>query len=387
MTQKSHDPSRSRVLILVKGLGLGGVERLLSGSVPELDRDRFDYEICYFTPWKDDVVGSFANQGVKVHCLDVSHELSLVAFRRLARLIGNGSYNLVHTHSPYPSVLARLVSLVHRRLRIVHTEHSLPGSRNLMTRLANRLTYPMCDLVIAISADVERAVTTSRWFRPPTTRIIRGGVANADMRRADAQGRASVRTALGIPEDHQVIGNVAHLRKQKGHKLFLEVANRVVKKKPNTTFVLVGREKEPGFEAELRSMARRLGIEGRVVFAGFVPDPYPILSTFDLFLMTSQHEGFPVALIEAMALGVASIATDVGGVGEAIRDGIDGLLAPFGDAETLSAQALRLLDDAPERARLGANARQRVHDEFSIETMVNEVEAMYEVLLAAPRRR
>ena len=381
ITQEIHDPGRSRVLILVKGLGLGGVERLLSRSVPALDRGRFEYEICYFTPWKDDVVSSFSSQGVRVHCLDVSNELSLVAFWRLARLIGKGSYDLIHTHSPYPSVLARFISLFHRQLRIVHTEHSLPDSRNFLTRLANHLTYPICDLVIAISADVERAIVAKKWLRPPATQVIRGGVASAGLVRANAQSRASVRTALGIPDDHKVIGNVAHLRKQKGHTLLLEVAGLVVKQKPKTTFVLVGREKEPGFEAELRSMARRLGIEGSVVFAGFVPDPYPILSTLDLFLLTSQYEGFPIALIEAMALGVASVATDVGGVSEALRDGTDGLLAPFGDVETLTAQVLRLLSNDAERARLAASAQRRVHDEFSIEEMIHQVEATYTALL------
>ncbi len=368
-------------MIVVKGLGLGGVERLLSRSVPELDRNRYDYEICYFTPWKNDVVDSFESQGMRVHCLDVSHEMSPVALRRLARLIREGSFDLVHTHSPYPSVLARLVSLTNQSLRVVHTEHSLPNSRRLLTRAANRATYRMCDLVISISSDVDRAISSGPWPRPPATEIIRGGIGVSDMTPVDSSIKASVRADLSIPENHQIVGNVAHLRKQKGHTLFLEVAKRVLEKKANTTFVLVGREKEPGFEDELRSMAGRLGIESRIIFTGFVRDPYPILSTFDVFLMTSQHEGFPIALIEAIALGIAAVATDVGGVGEAVTHEREGLLAPSGDVEKLTAHVTRLLSDFAERSRLASNARDRVTTEFAIEQMVHRVEFAYQKLL------
>jgi L-malate glycosyltransferase len=382
MNQGSDARTHKRVLIVVKGLGLGGVERLLSRSVPNLDRIRYHYEVCYFTPWKDDVVDSFESQGIKVHCLNVSSELSPRAFRRLARLIEEGSFDLVHTHSPYPSVLTRLVSLRKKGLKIVHTEHSLPGSRRLLTRIANRATYRLCDLVISISADVDRAINSDRWLGPPATEIIRGGVAGTDLTPADLSTKAALRAELGIPEEHHVIGNVAHLRKQKGHTLFLQVARTVAERRPDTTFVLVGREKEPGFEDELRSMARRLGLEDRVIFAGFVPDPYPLLSTFDVFLMTSQHEGFPVALIEAMALGVPAVATDVGGVAEAITHGDEGLLAPFGDSDMLAAHVIGLLEDDSERYRLASNARRRVEDEFTVEQMVRRVEGTYQALLA-----
>ena len=267
---------------------------------------------------------------------------------------------------------------------IVHTEHSLPGSRKRFTRVANRLTYPLCNIVISVSEDVRKGVEKGRWLRPKATRLINGGVDFSALQRAATAGRGDLHKMFDIPSHHMIVGNVAHLREQKGHDVFLETARLIVDVKPDTTFILVGREKEAGFKAKLVVQANRLNVADRVRFAGFRPDPYPIVEGLDVFLMTSRYEGFPIALVEAMGLGRASVATDVGGIREAVVDGETGLLAPPRDASALAAAVLRLLGDEAMRNHMGASAKARVQREFSISRTVARIEATYEDVLGTP---
>lgn len=143
----------------------------------------------------------------------------------------------------------------------------------------------------------------------------------------------------------------------------------------------MGREKQLGIQQSLEAQAAALGIGDRTHFTGFRPDPYPFLAMFDVFLMSSHYEGFPIALIEAMAMGKAVVATRVGGVPEAVTHGEDGLLIDAGDAVALADAALGLLDDESERSRLGRSAAKTAEERFSIEAMVRQVESAYDEVL------
>ena len=377
-----HDGTRPRVLILVKGLGLGGVERILSESIPYLSRDRFDYELCYFTPWKDDVVPAFQEAGIATFCLDISTDASPGNITKVRSFLRQRGYHLVHSHSPFPSAVARMVAPRENLHGIVHTEHSLPGSRNWITRTANRITYPRCDVVISVSKVVKADVDKGRIFRPKSSRLVYGGIGEAALTDVSHDRVLAVRAELGIPQDDKVVGNVAHLRSQKGHDVWLKTAARVLESIPNTSFVIVGREKQRGHQEELETLAARLGISDRVRFVGFRPDPYPYLAAMDVFLMTSEFEGFPIALVEAMAMGRPVVSTDVGGVGEAIGEEETGLLAAAGDDVALARHVVALLEDAPRREAMAVQASGRARSEFTVERMVDLVEQAYDELLA-----
>lgn len=384
MTDPSPPPASSlpRVLILVKGLGLGGVERILSESIPYLSRDRFEYELCYFTPWKDDVVPNFEEAGITTFCLDIARDHSPRNIARVRSFLRERRYDLIHSHSPFPSAVARMTAPREDLHGIVHTEHSLPGSRNWITRAANRLTYPRCDAVVSVSRVVKAEVDKGRLFRPKSSRLIYGGIGEAALADVSDEAVRAVRAELGIPQDDRVVGNVAHLRSQKGHEVWLKTAASVLQAIPNTTFVIVGREKQPGLQVELEGLAARLGISDRVRFVGFRPDPYPYLASFDVFLMASEFEGFPIALVEAMAMGRPVVSTDVGGVSEAIGETETGLLAAAGDDAELARLVVALLEDAPRREAMGVRARARARTEFTVERMVELVEQAYDELLS-----
>lgn len=361
------------ILLLVKGLGLGGAERLLARSIPHLDRTRFNYKICYLTPWKDDLVGEFEQARIPTFCLDIANELSPVAAFRLARLLRREAVDLIHSHSPYPAVLARLVSPFTAVRGLVHTEHSLPASRRALTEIANRFTRRVGDRTIAVSNEVARALPGREEID-----VIHGGVDLEAMKTASETSDARViRSKLGIPDSHLVVGNVAHLRSQKNLELFLEAASQILAERGQASFVIVGREKEEGYQARLEALTETLGIAPHIFFTGFRSDPYPYVAAFDVFMMSSRYEGFPIALVEAMAMGKAVVATDVGGVSEAITNEETGLLVESGDSDALAKGVLRLLENEADRHRLGRRAEEVVHERFSMPAMVSAVEAVY----------
>ncbi|MDQ3972761.1 MAG: glycosyltransferase, partial [Actinomycetota bacterium] len=138
----------ARVLWLIKGLGRGGAERLLSLSVPHLRRDRYQVEVAYLLPHKRALVDEIAGRGIPVHCLGGRLGADPSWMWRLWRLLRTGAYDLVHTHSPYPAVAARLLA-GRRGPLVVHTEHNVWPRYRLPTFTANAATYGRNRAVIA----------------------------------------------------------------------------------------------------------------------------------------------------------------------------------------------------------------------------------------------
>lgn len=365
----------NRVLLLIKGLGRGGAEQLLVGAARYADGSRFRYEVAYLLPWKRALVNEVEALGVPVHCLEGARGVAWAG--RLRRLVRGRGIDLVHAHSPYPAILARLV--LPRRIPIVYTEHNVWSRYRLPTYWGNALTYPRNDRVFAVADHVRRSVRYPpglRFLRMPPVETLYHGLDPALL-----SGGASpdgVREDLGIPERVPVVGTVANLKAHKGHRHLLEAAARVRMAVPEARFVLVG---QGPMEDELRRRARELGLDGNVVFAGYREDALRVAAAFDLFVLPSTHEGLPIALVEAMALGKPAVVTAVGGVPEVVEDGAHGLVVPPGDPGALARAIVTLLRDARLRERLGAGARRRAAD-FDIRRAVRRMEQVYEELLS-----
>jgi glycosyltransferase involved in cell wall biosynthesis len=183
-----------------------------------------------------------------------------------------------------------------------------------------------------------------------------------------------VRQSFSIELDAPLVGTVAVFRTQKRLDQWLVAARLLAERHPGVRFLLVG---DGPLRGELEAIARRAGLAERVVFAGLQQDVRPYYAALDVFLLSSEFEGLPLALLEAMAGGLPVVATAVGGVPEAIESGTHGLLVPFGAPALLSQAVSRLLGDPELRARLGENARERVRRDFSVERMARELETIY----------
>ena len=364
---------RVRVLWMVKGLGPGGAERLLAEHASAGDRRAFHYEAAFLLPWKRHLVPELDALGVRVHCLDVRSELDPRWLTRLARLLRRGRFDVVHVHSPSVAAPVRVLVRLRGRQRpaLVYTEHNTWPSYRAATRIANRLTYRLDDATLAVSEDVRGSVT--RRARPGVEVVVHG--IDLARVRAHVPERDVVRAELGAGADDVLVVTIANLRAGKAYPDLLAAARLALDRGLPLRFAAAG---QGPLEAEIRAEHARLDLGDRFRLLGYREDAARLLSGADVFALASQHEGLPVAVMEALALGVPVVAPAVGGLREAITSGEDGILVDAGRPQAL-ADAFAAVCDPARRARLADGAR-RAGERFSSRAAVERVEQLYRQL-------
>jgi glycosyltransferase involved in cell wall biosynthesis len=168
----------------------------------------------------------------------------------------------------------------------------------------------------------------------------------------------------------------------KGIDILIRTAERVCRELPNAVFVIAGSLYERDYAEEVQAMIRSLGLEKNVKLLDFVGDPVPLLKMSDAFCLLSRSEGFCNALLEAMACGVPSVVTRVGGNPEAITDGENGFLVPVEDDAAAAEKLLTLLEHPDRAAQIGQNGRTSVETRFSADVMIHKLIGVYRDLLA-----
>jgi len=383
---------RAKVLVLIKSLGLGGAERLLVDSLPFLNRSRFEYHVGYLLPWKRFLVPEIENAGIPVHCLggapvtnpDVpgsARSLAAVtvlpfALRRLLELQRRERFDVIQADLPVAGILARLAGRW-STVPVVYTEHNLQERYSSLTRWANAATYSWNRRVLAVSEEVTASINRSGLRGRAHVITLPNGIPIEQVR-AEGALQNGVRAELEIPEHHLVVGTVAVLRPQKRLADWLLVAQRVAAHRPDVTFLLVG---GGPLESAIRVQIDALGLTHRVRMPGFRADGRRLLGAMDVYLITSEFEGLPIALLEAMTLGKPIVSTDVGGIPEVLDSGVSGLLTPVGAIDELGKRVIELIDNAPMRSRMGAAAAARVESGFHLKHRVEAIENLYDEIL------
>lgn len=374
---ESTTDRRVRVLWLTKGLGRGGVERLIASSIRHFDHDRFDVEVAYLLPWKDAFVADITDTGVRVHCVGRLGLANVLWPWRLRRIVREQNYDIIHTHMPLSAAIARVV--LGRRPRFVHTEHNVWERHRRPSRWANALTLSRNSSVVAVSASVAQSIVPpKRFVKKPPVEVLLHGI-NLNEIHPCFTGREHARRALGLDADDLVIGTVGNLTRKKNQQMLLQATAQLRERIPNVRLVVIG---TGPLDESLRRLAARLQIDDRTVFTGSREDVLELLPGFDVFCLSSQFEGLSIALVEAMATGVACIATAVGGMPEVIEADVSGLLVPPGNTDALTIALERVLLDASLRAQLG-NAGSIRASSFDIGRAARRLQALYEETIAA----
>ena len=350
------EPKKCRVLWLANGLGVGGMERLLVTHARLGDRDAFEYHAAYLVDRPHSVVHELEELGVPVYRLGTGRRSDLRWVRDLVHIIKTREIDVVHAHSPLPASVARVaLALTARNVRFVYTEHNRWDRFEPLTRWANRLTYRLNDKVFAVSDDCRS--TVPKRLRPRVETLIHG--IDVEAVAANRAFRDEMRAELGIDDDTVVIGTVANLRKQKNYPMLMRAAKRLIDDGQPVVFLAVG---QGPLEDELNQLHSELGLGDRFRFLGFREDVHRVMSAFDVFCLSSDHEGLPVALMEATALGLPVVATAVGGIPDAVKNCVDEMLVTKGDEGEL-VRALKVttarLDDRIGRAPLERAAPSR----------------------------
>jgi glycosyltransferase involved in cell wall biosynthesis len=376
---------KPKVLVLIKGLGLGGAERLLVDSLPFLNRAQFDYHVGYLLPWKRFLVPDLERAGIPVHCLGEPSpggtawgELTSLpgTLRRLLALQRRERFALIQADLPIAGVLARLAGRM-ATVPVVYTEHNLQERYHALTKWANAATYGWNRRVLAVSSEVTASIERSGLRRRTHVVTLPNGVP-VEQIRTDAASAAAVRDELDIPPHHLIVGTVAVFRSQKRLGDWLRVAAQIVAHRNDVTLLMVG---GGPLEADVRTQIHTLGLTHRVRTPGFRPDGRRLMGLMDVYLMTSEFEGLPIALLEAMTLGKPVVSTRVGGIPEVIEPDVSGFLTPVGAIDDLARRVVRLLDDEELRARMGGAGAARVEADFHVRRRVQAIETLYHEVL------
>ena len=372
--QSGGPECRIRVLWLIKGLGPGGAEQLLLQAARVVDRGRFSYSVAYVRPDKTHLVGEFEAAGIPTYLLGARRRSRAGWLLDLRDLVSR--VDVVHVHSPVLASATRIVARTlpaHARPHVVTTEHNEWTSHRLPTRLANALTGPLDEHTWAVSAEVKETVWSP--LRGRFDVLVQGIDREALLTAADA--RVETRAALGIARHEVVSLTVANLRRNKDYPNLLAAARLASQREPRLRFISVG---QGPLEEELKAMHAVSGLEDRFIFLGFRRDIPALMSAADVFTLSSAHEGLPVAIMEAFAMGLPVVATAVGGVPRQVRDGLDGRVVPPGDPAALSDALVELARDDDLRRRMAESARRRSSD-YDIRDAVRIQELRYRELV------
>jgi glycosyltransferase involved in cell wall biosynthesis len=358
------------ILVAIKGLGIGGAEKLIAESASKWDRTRFDYRVVYALPWKDQLVAPIEALGIPVTCIGTKRGMTPASWWRLRKEAA--AADLVHAHLPAMGAVARAFS----GRPVVYTEHNVASSYRGPVRWANRLTYRGNDAVTTVSAAVAASIA---GYPGPDPRVVPNGV-SCD---PPAGARERARRELAIEDEAPLVVHVGNIRPHKGHANLVAAVPHLLATHPDVTVVSIGGEKHAGDLARVRALADDAEVSGGLRFLGRRPDALDFIAAADVFVDPADFEGLPVAVLEAMALARPVVATAVGGVPGLVHDGDTGLLVPPGDPAALAAAIARVLDDPDLGSSLGAAGAKLVEAEYSLEAMVRQIESIYDEVLGA----
>jgi glycosyltransferase involved in cell wall biosynthesis len=342
---------------------VGGMESYVLSLVRRLPAE--DFRILCLCPFESRLTDDLRKAGAEIYIAPIREDLQWETLQLALTLVRIHGVQLLHAHLPNAHLLASLLSSI----------TGVPAVATIHGR-----SVPMRDLEIGqlgfthLTVVCQNAYMHAIGIGLPVNRVhlIHNGV--------DCDYFSCVRTRhhlhdiLGISKAHPLVGFVGRLSPEKAPDVFVRMADLLRPAFPDAHFVIVG---EGPLLGELRMLVNDLHLGGRVHFAGVQCDMRAVYHSLELLVSTSTTEGMPFALMEAMAAGLATVATQVGGVPEIVEVGTTGLLAAPGEPHRLAQAVAELLGDPARRTTMGTAAQQRVQGRFSLRDSVQEMESLF----------
>lgn len=291
---------------------------------------------------------------------------------RLARLIRQGQFDLVHAHM-YASTLAAACALLGTGIPLVITEHSQACWRSRYADCCAQWSYYRAQHIIAVSREIRRRLIEQDGVPYDRVSVIMNTLPPAPGLPKKRELDLPV-----VPRNRPLVGVAARLQPEKGVAYFLEAAAHVLQSSKEVHFLVIG---DGPLRKGLQVYAERLGVQEHVHFLGFRLDARAIVGLLDILVVPSLSEGTPLVTLEAMTAGVPVVASAVGGIPEQIRHYCEGLLVAPADGIALGNAVLQLLKNPTLMRQLGEAGRQRALSHFSFTRMVEETEDIYRAIL------
>jgi len=371
-------------ILYVHGIeAIGGAERDLIALLKTLDRHKWEpHVVCPGT-------GPFTEQ---LHATAVpTHALSFPPWRkplavfqrrsavgRLEILVNRLDPALIHVNDIWwvPHTVRAIAN---------RTSHPVPIVAHVRQEIepvkVRRYELDRVEAVIAISRQLEQSLIAG-GVSAQKVRTVYSGIDLSE--RQLAHNNQAIRQMIGLPNGAVLLGTVANLFPRKGYEVMLRALPAIVRAVATVHYVIVGSD-DHDYAERLKRIAQELKIADRVHIVGFQDPVQPFLAALDLYVHPALMEGFGIAVVEAMAMGKAVVATTTGGLPEVVAQGETGLLVPPGDVESLAATVVSLLDDRVRREQMGRSGSARAHERFSLDASVKHMEQLYREVLEAQK--
>jgi len=353
----------------------GQERRVLAECVGMHDRG---HEVWIATPPDGELAHRAAEAGIDVIPVSFRRRSLSASALRVVCLVRRIRPDVLNTHGSADSWAVALAGRFGPRPR------ALIRSRHLSAAVASgplhRFLYGQADYVITTGESIRRDLAASGLVPLERSVSIPTGVDPARFT-PNAACRTQARRKLGLDSMGPVIGVVAYLRPDKGHRVLLQAMPEILRSQPSCVLLVVGDGAE---RSALEAMTLEHGLQSRVSFLGLREDVPDVLSTLDVFCLPSvRNEGVPQSVLQASAMGIPVVGTAIGGIPEAVIAGKTGIVVPPGDARSLAEALIALLADPASRERMGHAGRRHVTDFFSLDAMLDRTENAYAAALQA----
>lgn len=353
---------------VVSDTNVGGAGRYLLNYLKYYDRDKF--KVTVLIPENSmlkPLICKAADVGVieVPFMADKSYDRSCVSIMR--DLFSAGKADIVHTHA---SLSARIAARRSDVGAVIATRHCIePTGRFPMAAAKGFLNNMLCDAYVAVSDAVADNLSASGIKRKKIKTVCNGVEA---VERLSAEKIRKKRDELGISEEDTVFGIFARLEDVKGHKFFIRAAEQFLSKGGRGKFLIVG---EGSLSEELKAQAAEIP---EIIFTGYVRDTTELLNVADVNVLSSQSEAMSLAILEAMSLNKPTVATNVGGNPQLVRNEENGLLTEYADSCGMAEAFLKLAGNKSFYKKCADNAGDLYRRQYTAEIMVKNLEQLYE---------
>ncbi|MDA2918196.1 glycosyltransferase family 4 protein [Desulfobacterota bacterium AH_259_B03_O07] len=299
-------------------------------------------------------------------------------FKKLIKLIKDKSIKIIHSHQLGSNFWGAIIGKISRG-PIIIAQNQGQSYDNWKNVFIDKITSSLCDRIIFVS-EYEKHIFLDKVGCPSTKGVIINNAIDLSIYKPYIQ--PEIRRSFGLSISNHVVGIVGGFRPEKNHQTFLLAANEVLKLDNKVRFLLVGEGAE---KKKMEKLASRLGIQKNCLFTGFRNDIPNIVSIIDIGCLTSVREGLPVALLEYMASSKAIVSTNVGGVPEVVKHGVNGFLVPSRNYKALAKKILILLYNRNLRIKMGKEGFQILKKNFTLEKMIEKIEDLYSNLIQSKR--
>jgi glycosyltransferase involved in cell wall biosynthesis len=360
------------ILHLIPGLGIGGAERVVLSLHRTINPHLFRSWVLHWGS-QEALANYCETRDANIIIEKLDKVISLSSLRRLYRHARSHKIDLIQTHLIDADLLGFITASL-ARIPFVTTIHSYPFPIEARHGWRYRFFSLFNGRFVCVSRTVKEHFHRVTGIPPKRIDVVHNGTSlEIFSKQFSVKERSQLRRDLSIPPEHHIVGTIARLIEDKGHRYLLAAIPKILQAHPKTTFLLIG---DGELRAELEGLAQRLGLQKKVLFLGTRTDIPQLLDILDIFVYPTFREALGISVIEAMAMGKAIVATNDAAIPELIDHGKEGLLIPPGKPEEIAGAVIAMLADPVRRTALGGAARERAKM-FSTENMVRSMEGIY----------